>query len=224
MKRNHVKGEKNPILKGILSFFFPSKCPSCLAVGQEGLCPACARDVEAVFEPKKYLAFGGNGFADEMMALFPYEHRRVKRMLFDWKRVDYEDLREIFGEYLERAAGKKGFWKGIDVVTFAPRRQKARKEAGFDQAEELAKEFSRRTGIPFEGLLKRKGFSRPQHRMKGEGREENVKGAFVPLRELEGETVLLIDDIVTTGASVRECARVLKEKGAMKVYVLSLAH
>ncbi len=224
MKKIQSKEEKNPIVRALLFFFFPPKCVSCQSVGYEGLCPACIQEVEAAFAPKKYLALGGNGYADEMMAMFPYDHRRIQRMLFDWKRADYTDLREILGEYMERTSRQKGFWKGIDVVTFAPRRKSARNKAGFDQAEELAKEFSRRCHIPYESLLQRRGFSQPQHRMKGDRREDNVKGAFVPTRELEGETVLLIDDIVTTGASVRECARILKQKGAMKVFVLSLAH
>lgn len=224
MKQMKSQKEKNPVIRALLFFFFPPKCASCQSVGYEGLCPSCTEEVEAVFAPKKYLALGGNGYADEMMAIFPYGHRRIQRMLFDWKRVDYEDLRDLFGEYMERTAQKKEFWKGIDLVTFAPRRRSARNRAGFDQAEELAKEFSLRCGVPYEALLERRGISRAQHRMKGDRREENVKGAFASVRELEGETVLLIDDIVTTGASVRECARVLKQAGAMRVFVLSLAH
>lgn len=226
MKKNLEQKEgKFSLKREILFFFFPPKCAVCRKTGYEGLCPGCREEVENAFSPKKYLCRGGNGFADQMMSLFSYEDcKPVQRMLMDWKKNNYSDLPEIFGDYIERAAKKKGFYQNIDCVTFAPRRNSARRNAGFDQAEELAKEISARLGISFRPLLRRCGFSRAQHAMKGERRENNVKGTFVSLEALDGETVLLVDDIVTTGASVRECARILKKSGAMKVYVLSLAH
>jgi ComF family protein len=219
-----MKEEKLSWKKKILFFFFPPQCAVCGKMGQEGLCPECRREVEENFEPKKYLAWGGNGFADEMLSLFPYDCRPVQTMLFDFKKNDYEDIASLFGEYIVRGAKSRLFYKNIDLVTFSPRRKSARRSAGFDQAESLAKIVARRLGLPYEPLLVRRGFSRAQHKMKGEDREKNVRGVFQPLRKLDGETVLLIDDIVTTGASARECARVLKKSGAMKVFVLSLAH
>ncbi len=223
MNEKDSKEEKLSLKKRLLFFFFPPKCASCGECGWEGLCPRCRERVEKAFSPKQFLARGGNGFADRMLSLFPYEVPEVKRMLLDWKRNDFHDLHLIFGEYLERAAWKKSFYRNIDLVTFAPRRASARRYAGFDQAEQMAKEVSQRLNIPFEPLLSRHGFSRSQHKLPSRLREKNVHGVFRPLRPLHGETVLLIDDIVTTGASARECARILKGCGAMRVYILSLA-
>lgn len=216
--------DKKDWFSSVLRFFFPPKCAACKTCGFEGLCPACKERVEEDYFPKRYLASGGNGFADGMLSLFPYESESVLPLLFEWKRENYNDLPGIFGEYVARAAKETEYFREIDLVTFAPRRRWARFSAGFDQAEELAKEISRRLEIPLETLLARRGFSLAQHRMRGEQRERNVHGVFRPLRSLEGETVLLVDDIVTTGASVKECARVLKQCGAMKVFVFSLAH
>lgn len=93
-----------------------------------------------------------------------------------------------------------------------------------DQAECLARLFAALRGLSFEPLLKRQGRPRPQKKLSAAKRRANVVGTFAPLRAMEGETVLLIDDIVTTGSSVSECARVLKRAGAQRVIVLCLAH
>lgn len=208
----------------ILSFFFPPKCAVCKTCGYEPLCPTCRERVEKQFRPKKFLAPGGNGFADEMLALFPYSCREVKILVFGWKRHPYSHYPEIFGKYSKIAMTRKEAFSGIDLVTFAPRRPQAVRSAGFDQAQELAKEVARGLNLPIETLLIRRGRSRPQRALSAEERIRNVRGVFCPARPLSGETVLLIDDVVTTGASVRECARILKGAGAQRVYVLTLAH
>lgn len=224
MKKSRNQEEKQSFGERLLFFFFPPKCALCGRVGWEELCPECEERVREDFDPKRFLAAGGNGFADEMLRLFPYESEAVKPLLFSWKRDDYEDLRHIFSHYIREAAKRKLFPTKVDLITFAPRRRSARLQAGFDQAESLARTVAEELEIPFETLLSRRAFSRAQHKLKGEKREKNVKDAFSSTRPLEGETVLLIDDIVTTGASVKECARILKKSGAMKVFVLCIAH
>ncbi|MBI5199484.1 MAG: ComF family protein [Nitrospirae bacterium] len=75
-------------------------------------------------------------------------------------------------------------------------------------------------------LAKQEGcWTRPQIELKGEERLKNVKGAFKVKdpKDIEGKSLLLIDDVYTTGATVRECSKVLKRAGAEKVYVLTLA-
>ena len=216
--------EKLTLKKKLLFFFFPPKCALCGRVGWEELCPSCREEMDEAFSPRKFLAAGGNGFADEMIALFDYESETVKPLLFQWKREDYEDLREIFTSFATRAAGKKLLPAKVDYITFAPRRPSARLKNGFDQAESFARALSEKFGIPFQNMLGRRPFSKAQHKLHGNKRDQNVQDAFYPLGTLEGETVLLVDDIVTTGASVKECARILKKCGAMKVYVLCIAH
>ena len=224
MKKVLKPKEEKSWKEKLLFFFFPPKCAVCQAPGYENLCPECRAALRDAFAPRKFITFGGNGFADEMICLFSYENAAVRRLLFDWKREDYRDLHEIFGTFAGEAIERFRLAEKADIVTFLPRRGSARRKAGFDQAQCFAEELARRSGIPFEPLLKRCGFSRPQHRLSGEKREKNVFGRFLPLRSLAGETVLLADDIVTSGASAREGARILKGAGAMKVIVFSIAH
>ncbi len=217
------KEEKRSWKREILFFFYPPKCAGCHKTGYDGLCPVCRENVELAFQPKKFLASGGNGFADEMIGLFSYSVPPVQTMLFDWKENDYRDLHEILGEYVERSARMSLFPKDIDLVTFSPRRKSARRRTGLDQAECLAREVAARLGLPFEPLLARRGFSLPQHRLRGKAREKNVQNRFIPTKPLHGERVLLVDDIVTTGESAKEGARVLKGAGAWRVSVFCLA-
>ena len=128
------------------------------------------------------------------------------------------------GHYLERACGQKCFFHGIDRITYVPRQGFARFWAGFDQAEVIGGAVARILGLPLERLLTRKGVRLPQRSLPVASRPANVRGVFHPLCPLQGETVLLVDDVVTSGSSARECARILKGAGAQKVYVLSVAH
>ena len=100
-------------------------------------------------------------------------------------------------------------------------------ERGFNQAVVLAKILARSTGIMLDEQSLVRKIHTPMHRaaMDSKAREMSVKDAFDVKRPklIEGETILLIDDVYTSGATVSNCAKVLKEKGASKVYVLTIA-
>jgi len=216
--------EKRSLKETLLFFFFPPRCVLCGERGYEKLCPACRRHFDAVFSPRSFLCRGGNAYADEMISLFPYSDPFVKRLVFQWKNRNTDDLREIFGHYLEEWAEKSALPSRIHRIVYSPRRKSAIRRTGIDQARELAKDAARRFNLPFSPLLKRIRFSLPQHKTKDEKRRQNVDGVFVCRESLSGENILLIDDIVTTGATAIECAKILKQSGAMKVFVLCLCH
>lgn len=224
MKKNASDEKKALRRESLLFFFYPPKCASCGVVGYKNLCPVCREALEDAFEPKKYIAAGGNGFADAMFCLFPYKEPVVQHLLHGWKQVDYRDYPDIFTPYILRFLKKKLLPENIHKITYLPRRKPARRKIGFDQAQRIGSLFSEKLGIPLEPLLIRQGHSKIQHKQTYERREKNVRGAFRCETEFSGETILLIDDIVTSGASAREAARILKQAGAMKVYILSIAH
>jgi ComF family protein len=113
----------------------------------------------------------------------------------------------------------------FDVIVPMPLHWRKRLQRGFNQSELLANFLSKRTGIPVLGALKRRKRTDPQAGLTRAQRRTNVAGAFeVRGRDkVEGRHVLLIDDVLTTGATASACSAVLKRAGARRVTVLTLA-
>lgn len=107
-------------------------------------------------------------------------------------------------------------------VPLAPSRRRTR---GYNQSQLLARELARATGLPLRaGALERRRARQPQVRLSDyEARRRNVEGVFVPRHLQTGVAVLLIDDVMTTGATLDACARALREGGSGPVYALTFA-
>jgi len=112
-------------------------------------------------------------------------------------------------------------------IVSVPLSKKRFLERGFNQATVLARILFKHTGVKLDEQSLTRKVHTPMHRvgMDDKARETSVKNAFEVRRAklIEGETILLIDDVFTSGSTVSSCAEVLKEKGARKVYVLTLA-
>ena len=209
---------------GVLDVFAPGACAACGEGGWDGLCRVCRDELDGLFDPRRFLCRGGNGYADGMAALFHYAHALPKTLILDFKGNGYDDFREIFRPYLARAVETDLLPGDLDLVTFCPRRRSAVQTRGFDQARLLAVDCAALLGLPMEELLGRRPFVRAQHTLSANQRRENVQDSFLGEQCLEGQSILLLDDVVTTGATAGEAARTLKGMGAMRVFVLCLAH
>lgn len=118
--------------------------------------------------------------------------------------------------------------EGDFLVTYVPVHPGRRKERGYDQAELLARQLSSCLGLPFVPLLRRTRPTRPQVELGFEERRENVRDAFQPSTpclsgKSRAKSVLLVDDVFTTGATLCEGAKVLKKWGAKSVVACVLA-
>lgn len=139
----------------------------------------------------------------------------------------YKGVRAMEG-FLSRAfeGGLPGWFGGVQVVAAVPLHPKRLAGRGFNQSLLLARNASRTLGarLSVDGLVRTRN-TRPQVDLSPGEREQNVRGAFSAARtgEFTGRDVLLVDDVYTTGATVRECSKVLRKAGAKKVYVLTVA-
>ena len=115
-----------------------------------------------------------------------------------------------------------------DLMLPVPMNQKKKKERGYNQAELLCKRISGLQGIPcYNDVLVRVKETEPMNSLGRDARRENMKGAFSIKDKAEGiildKNILLVDDIFTTGATLDECSKVLLEKGANRIEILTFA-
>lgn len=126
--------------------------------------------------------------------------------------------------YFLRDALADSGWRG-DALVPVPLHPKRCRERGYNQAALLARELSRLTGVPCWQALARTRNTPRQVGLSAAQRAQNVRDAFAlaPGRDVRGVSLLLVDDVLTTGATARACARVCMEKGARAVCVLTVA-
>lgn len=131
---------------------------------------------------------------------------------------------DVYGEMLMHHLGE--FVNSADVISYVPLSRQRLRSRGYDQARLLAEYLAKASGKRCVPVLKKHRNTAPQSGTGGaEERKKNIKGAYVPLnsKDFRGLTVLLTDDIVTTGSTVSECAAVLKTAGAKSVYAVTVA-
>ncbi|MFA5158314.1 MAG: ComF family protein [Patescibacteria group bacterium] len=111
------------------------------------------------------------------------------------------------------------------IVASVPLHKKRYLERGYNQSEIIAKIVVAKLGLNYQNLLVRKKYTESQVKLKGGARRSNLTGAFAVLDpvSIKGKTILLIDDVSTTGSTLEECARVLRAAGAMRIYGLVIA-
>lgn len=110
-----------------------------------------------------------------------------------------------------------------DLITAVPMTVEQIKKRGYNQSELIAREYSAITGVPYAGVLIKEKSNRPQHSLTAAQRKANVKGAFAVKGDIMGQKIILVDDIITTGSTLCECAGVLYKSGAAEVTGLCAA-
>ncbi len=111
----------------------------------------------------------------------------------------------------------------FDFVTFVPTTKKVIKQRGFNQSELLAKEIAKNFFIDCSDVLVKTKETSSQHNLKAEQRTANLYGSIICNTDLSGKTVLLCDDVKTTGTTLNECVKALKKNGAKDIYCVCIA-
>lgn len=231
-------------LAACLDTIVPPCCLVCRArVGAHHLlCPTCWKDVHFIRPPlcdvlgiplpfdtgERTVSAGAVAHppAYDRARAVAHFSGAMRTLVHQLKYADRHDARTLFGRWLAEAACE--LRHGADVIVPVPLSRLRLLLRHFNQAAVLASELSRLTGVPMDPmLLRRTRWTRSQVGMTRDQRRRNIAGAFsVSQRRrarLQGRNVLLVDDVVTTGATVDACARVLKRAGAARVEVLALA-
>lgn len=111
------------------------------------------------------------------------------------------------------------------IITSVPLHPKRQRWRGFNQSEKLAVLISKRLGLDYIPTLKRTRFTKPQMSLLAKDRALNIKGAFElnPSVDIRNKNILIIDDVWTTGSTIKECGLVLKRNNAKKVWAITIA-
>lgn len=205
-------------LDPFLTLLYPPRCLVCRAMGEPDLCAACLSDIAALPPPAS-----GPG-----RALWAYEGR-MREAIHHFKYRDRPQLALPLGTLLAAAARAQAAHfnnLSVDAVVPVPMSPARRRERGYNQSERLARVLAADLSLPLDTRsLCRVRPTRPQVGLTGEARRTNMRGAFAVPRPdaIAGKTLLLIDDVSTTGSTIIECAGTLQAAGASAVYALTLA-
>lgn len=233
----------NALLKKLIDFILPPRCLMCGKVihSENSLCVDCFNQITFISNP--YCTHCGkpliNTFHDNLYCVdclkgkSPFRLCRSavvydtfsKKLILDFKFADHIENKYLLSRWLFMA-GADIFKQGIDLIIPVPLHYSRLFKRKYNQSAILAHELSKLTKIPANyKALKKIRHTIPQVQCDGKQRIKNVRNAFeISLPEnIKGKRVLLIDDVYTTGATLTECAKALKRKGAKSVDALTVA-
>lgn len=200
-------------------------CEKCFNNMQKIKEPVCSKCGEALENGNLNCLFCGsfNYAFNSNRSIFYYDDNSSKII----KGLKYNQ-RKYYAKFIARMMTEDmSIFEKIDVITFVPISSKRKKERGFNQAEEIAKEISKIVGIETIELLEKVKDNKTQAGLSQKERLENLKGTFAIKAGLEdkikGKNILIIDDVFTTGATLNECSIVLKTAKPKRVRTLTFA-
>lgn len=200
------------IINGILDIVFPveQNCISCFEEGFIGLCPVC-------FKKIKRFTSEGNIFS------YGYYIGPLKDLILAFKYKENYLAGEIIANALCEVIEENNL--KFDMVLYIPLSKKSMKKRGFNQCEILARKVCEKYNISISKNLIKIRETKEQKLLSREERRENIINVFDIKngKEIEKKNIILIDDVITTGATVLECEKVLKKYGAKTVKILTVA-
>ena len=222
-------------LTRLLDFISPRCCVICgkrLSTIEEQICMPCLFHLPRTNFSRNPLdnemarLFWGLMPIERAAALFFYApHAAPSKAIYALKYGGNKMVGEVLGRMAASDIASDDFFRGIDMVVPVPLARKRLRQRGYNQSEVIAKGVSYVTGIPLNThLIKRKAFHKSQTHLGRWDRMDNVQDMFIAKKgeQAKNKHILLVDDVVTTGATVLACAEALKNVEGIKISVLSL--
>lgn len=223
------------LLNDVWEFFFPRYCVICgkrLLQSEEHFCMACLCALPRI----RFRNLEDNEIAKLLWGKMPIERASaflyyskggdVRELLFQLKYYGNQKIGVFLGRCMAKDLVSKGFFHGIEGIIPVPLHSKKLKSRGYNQSELLAKGISEVTGIPvLRDVLRRNQYTDTQTRKSNYERWNNVMDVFecISLERFSCKHVLLVDDVLTTGATLVACADAFKEIEGLRISVLTLA-
>ena len=205
----------------LLQLLYPPKCVLCrklLGEEETDLCAQCRADTPEITGAKRKLPY-----LAKWTALWYYEGS-VRSSILRYKFRGSRGYCQSYGKLLAMKLLQEDI--AFDILTWVPISRRRKWSRGYDQVALIAQVVARELGISLVCTLKKSRHNRPQSKLKGSAeRRANVLGVYRVLdpQAIAGKRILLLDDILTTGATVSECARTLLTAGAKEVTCATVA-
>jgi len=221
----------------LAEFVYPPSCSTCwrnLGRGENYICHHCWDGFERVVPTETMVQtieakFLADSSVDRIESVFLFEQDpRVRLAIHLLKYAGAERIAERLGIFIAKKIASDSNLSTGSLIVPVPLHRARQRERGYNQSELIAKTIANELQIRcVPHLLRRTRQTQTQTMFDAEGRARNIAGAFSSEdgfeSELGGKCILLIDDVITTGSTIKECAKVLKENGAAKVFAASAA-
>lgn len=223
------------LLIDIWEFFFPRYCVVCgkrLLLEEEFLCLECL----CALPRTRFHMLSGNEIEKSLWGKFQVERASaflyyakggdVRKLLYELKYYGNRDIGVYLGKCMAEEMLSSGFFNGVDCIVPVPLHLEKLSSRGYNQSEALAEGLSAILQVPVcRGLLRRTKYTETQTHKNNFERWENVKDVFeyIPLADFPFKHVLLVDDVLTTGATLVACADALGQIEGLHISVLVLA-
>ena len=221
----------------LLDLISPRLCVVCgnrLAVTEETLCSKCYLHLPRtdfghdLYENVMVKLFWGQMAIEKATALFYYEpHAETAQILYEMKYKNHPEIGVVMGRMMAKELMRSGLFEGIDAIVPVPLARKRERQRGYNQSLELARGVSEVTGLPIANkVVRRTKFVGSQTQRGRWERNENVEDVFelVDSDSISWKHLLLIDDVVTTGATIIACAQEMRKASNVKFSVLALGY
>lgn len=219
----------------LLDLISPRLCVVCgqrLTVSEDVICTKCNLHLPRTdfhqdpYENEMAKLFWHQIPVERATALFYYEsHAETANILYELKYKGHPEVGEVMGRLMAKELQPSGFFDGIDGIVPIPLAKKRQRQRGYNQSLEIARGISAITSLSiYNKVVRRKAFEGSQTNKGRWERNENVEGVF-ELKDasaIQGKHLLMVDDVVTTGATVIACVQELCKAGNVKVSVIAL--
>lgn len=213
-------------LRKLTDLFFPPRCVFCncvIPVGQE-LCPSCQESICLVHYQERVI-MGSSG--NDIICMAPLRYQTlVRKSILLFKYYGKLWRASYFGKMIAEEVLSSEIPFHIDLVTCVPMSRKKQKNRGYNQSEVIAKEAVKLLNLPYKNLLEKLRDNTEQHTLSARAREFNTVDVYSLVHDkdiIQGKNILLIDDIITTGSTVKSCAEVLQKGGAGNIVCCAIA-
>ncbi|NLG92690.1 MAG: ComF family protein [Clostridiales bacterium] len=213
------------IFAALLNMIFPPRCAFCgeVILSGEKACGKCAKEIKMLNLTKR-MVLPNSGKTVFCVSPFAYENK-IRVSLIQFKFYGRRDFADVYAETIAALVQRQFSGIPFDFLTCVPISSKRKQARGYNQSELLARAISKCVFLPYYECLIKIKENREQHKLTENERRTNVLGVYQAINKekIAGKKILLIDDIVTTGATLSECAETLYQGGAEFVACAAVA-